>query len=170
MTDVKEIYFKMWISFFSSSEWLCKAMKLFIYYLILSDFPVVCTAGPFIVYGCSLAHCFCIIVSVTDWACLGEPFDLWRLDRNCLSHRVSITAIDFSFPLITLNVSDWFSLTKLAVPSEIDLKLLLVREGAQNVLNRKDQAVGPERYFLDWLGECMHSLLEKKCKKVYRAA
>lgn len=44
---------------------------------------------------------------------------------------------------------------KLAVPSEIDLKLLLVREGAQNVLNGK----GETRQWnlsiiLDLLGEC----------------
>lgn len=39
---------------------------LFKYYVIFLLF----------VYGCSIAHCFGIVVSVTGWVCLDKLFDL----------------------------------------------------------------------------------------------
>lgn len=94
----------------------------------------------------------------------------------------------------SINNCDWFLIPtdhpqcvwliqsyKLAVPSEIDLKLLLVREGAQTMswTEKVRLGIGTWALFLDWLGECticvaaLHiteiSLL-KKMQKVYRAA
>lgn len=91
------------------------AIKSFIHELMMfypcgssCFFCLWCKANVFIVYRPFITQYLCggVLTSVMGWVWLDNLFGL-----NYLSCKVSIARIDFSFPLITHNVSDWFSLT-----------------------------------------------------------
>lgn len=112
------------------SDWLSMAIKFFILYLIslLSPFWFYCFVS---MMQDKCFHCIWML-NCTIFMCCSVDFcnglgvswqAVWslKINLNCKSHKVSIALIDFSFPLITHNVSDWFNLTNYQRHHRIDL-------------------------------------------------